>query len=288
MNNLSPNRRTFFKSAAFGMMTLSLGKFPVRPEQRLKIYPNPADDGLFYRYPAIHDNDVSAVVGAAHTNFEKVQKLVNNRPELAKASWDWGFGDYESAIGAASHMGRKDIAQLLIDHGARPTIHTYAMMGELEVVQAMIQASPGIQKNHGAHGITLLQHAKNRLWHKDISSEDREKSNAMIKYLESLGNANEWSKSMDVSEEEQAIYFGEYRWGKKDDEVFEVKLIMQNNLAIARKGTFGRVLKKIDQHLFTPGGAPSVQISFVVENGQAISLTIHEPEPIVTAVLVSK
>jgi hypothetical protein len=29
--------------------------------------------------------------------------------QLARAAWDWGFGDWETALGAASHMGSRPI-----------------------------------------------------------------------------------------------------------------------------------------------------------------------------------
>ena len=35
------------------------------------------------------------------------------------ASWDWGGGDWETGLGAAAHMGRRDIAELLLGRGAR-------------------------------------------------------------------------------------------------------------------------------------------------------------------------
>ena len=35
-----------------------------------------------------------------------------------------------------------------------------AMLGQLEVVKAIIAAAPGIERTRGAHGITLLAHAK--------------------------------------------------------------------------------------------------------------------------------
>jgi ankyrin repeat protein len=63
---------------------------------------------------------VQSVVGSSHGNFEMVRQLVTEQPALAKASWDWGFGDWETALGAASHMGRRDIAKLLLEHGAYP------------------------------------------------------------------------------------------------------------------------------------------------------------------------
>ena len=238
---------------------------------------------MFYRYPSLDDESVSAVVGAAHTNLEKVKSLVNNRPELANATWDWGFGDWESAIGAAAHMGRKDIAEFLMSHGARPDHFTFAMLGELDALKAMIVARSSLSKVPGPHGIPLLQHAKHRLWHKGITPEDKTKVDQTIAYLESLGDADETTKSLEMTDVEKEMYVGDYQFGGKVDEVFEVKLNRRKMLSIGRKGDFGRGLNKVSAHTFTPGGAPSVHIKFGVENGEVVSLAVHEPEPLVVA-----
>src|SRR6185503_14528245 len=160
-----------------------------------KIGKTDSSDGLFYRYPSMNDEMVSGIVGASHGNFDKVKELVSARPELAGASWDWCFGDWETALGAASHVGRRDIAEFLIANGARPDIFTYTMMGMLKSVQEIIETVPGIQSHNGPHGITLLQHAKNRLEDKNISSQDAANVNKVISYLESLGNADAKAKS---------------------------------------------------------------------------------------------
>lgn len=41
------------------------------------------------------------MVGAAHTNLNRVKELLAQQPSLARASYDWGFGDWEDALGAA-------------------------------------------------------------------------------------------------------------------------------------------------------------------------------------------
>ncbi len=148
----------------------------------------------------------------------------------------------------------------------------------------MLNARPGLQKVPGPHGIPLLQHAKHRLWHKDISEEDKIKVNLTIAYLASLGGANESAKSLEMTEEEKAMYVGEYRFGEQAGEVFEVVLNRRKMLSIGRKGTFGRTMNRVGDKRFSPSGAPSVQISFVIKEKQAVSLTIHEPEPLVTAI----
>src|SRR6187549_2969018 len=164
-------RRRFIKSTAFGLIGITaFGNSSAQYSVEIEKTENA--DSLFYRYPGINDNMASGIVGASHGNFDKVKELVNARPELAGASWDWGFGDWETALGAASHVGRRDIAEFLMAHGARPDIFTYAMMGMQKSVQEIIETVPGIQSHPGPHGITLLQHARNRLVDKSITSAD--------------------------------------------------------------------------------------------------------------------
>ncbi|NNM32846.1 MAG: twin-arginine translocation signal domain-containing protein, partial [Gemmatimonadetes bacterium] len=99
-----------------------------------------------------HDLDKArSVVGASHSNLDRVRELVESQPALAKAAWDWGFGDWESALGAASHTGARPIAEYLIAHGARPTLFSSAMLGEVDVVRALISANPDLAHAQGAH-----------------------------------------------------------------------------------------------------------------------------------------
>ena len=39
--------------------------------------------------------------------------LLDEQPGLLNATWDWGGGDFETALGGAAHMGRRDIVQRL-------------------------------------------------------------------------------------------------------------------------------------------------------------------------------
>jgi len=86
---------------------------------------------------------VREMVAVAHGNVKRVKELVDRQQTLAKATWDWGFGDWESALGAASHVGNREIAEYLIANGARPSIFSATMLGHLDVVKAFIDASPG-------------------------------------------------------------------------------------------------------------------------------------------------
>ena len=65
---------------------------------------------------------VREFVMAAHGDLEKVQELLVESPSLLHAAYNWGGSDWESALGAAAHVGRKDIALYLLEKGARMDI----------------------------------------------------------------------------------------------------------------------------------------------------------------------
>jgi len=284
MSNTSFERRRFIKSSAFGLIGITTFGYASGNEIYIGTNNyNNSEESFFYRYPATNDTLASGIVGASHGNMDKVKELVTQHPELAGASWDWGFGDWETALGAASHVGRRDIAELLMSHGARPDIFTFTMMGMYKSVQEIIETVPGIQTHGGPHGITLLQHAKNRLEDKNISSADAANVNKVISYLQGLGNADTKPKSLELTEDEKKKYVGEYRFGAGDNEVFITDLHRLGFLQIGRKGSSARKLNKIDENSFSPAGAPSVKIIFKIKDDKAVSLSIHEPQPLVTA-----
>lgn len=110
--------------------------------------------------PAILPDLVRDFVGNAHGDLTRVRELLDQEPRLVNAAWDWGGGDWETGLGAAAHVGRKDIARYLLDRGARLDVFAAAMLGELEIVRAIVQAFPDAKDLRGPHGIPLLQHAQ--------------------------------------------------------------------------------------------------------------------------------
>jgi hypothetical protein len=96
---------------------------------------------------------------AAHSDLAAVQEMLSARPELVNATWDWGRGDFESGLGAAAHMGRKDIALHLLEHNARLDLFAAAMLDLVEVVRGALTVHPGLFDVPGPHGISLLAHA---------------------------------------------------------------------------------------------------------------------------------
>lgn len=103
---------------------------------------------------------VQAFVANSHGDLDRVKELLSQEPKLINAAWDWGGGDWETGLGAAAHMGRKDIALYLLDHGARLDLFAAAMLGKLAVVQAALEVFPAALRVPGPHGISLLTHAR--------------------------------------------------------------------------------------------------------------------------------
>jgi len=103
-------------------------------------------------------SDVQEFVGNAHGDLEAVRAALEADATLANAAWDWGDGDWETGIGAAAHMGRRDIAELLLAHGARMDVFAAAMLDEVEIVRAMLACYP--TEPVGPHGIPLRKHAE--------------------------------------------------------------------------------------------------------------------------------
>lgn len=103
---------------------------------------------------------VKDFITAAHGNFEKVKEMLEAEPRLLHATINWGGSDWESALGAAAHLGKRDIAEWLLQKGARMDIFTAAMLGDLPIVIEMIRRQPEAIYAPGPHGIPLLHHAR--------------------------------------------------------------------------------------------------------------------------------
>ncbi len=112
------------------------------------------------RPPALAADLVREFVSAAHGNFDKTKEMLGAEPGLLNATWDWGGGDFEMAIGGAGHMGRKDIALWLLEQGGRMDIFVAAMLGRRDIVEPTLKAFPHLVHSKGPHGISLLRHAK--------------------------------------------------------------------------------------------------------------------------------
>jgi hypothetical protein len=211
------------------------------------------------------------MVTVAHGNVARVKALIARHQTLAKAAWDWGFGDWESALGAASHVGNREIAEFLLANGARPSIFSAAMLGQLGVVRAFVTASPGTQRIHGPHSITLLKHA--------LAGGAQAK--AVADYLMSIGGSDEKPAEQPLTAEDRAKLAGVYPFGASSAESLEI-VIAKEQLTIGRPGGVPRGLSHLGAYDFYPMGAQNVRVRFR-ESAGVVTMTIHDPDIVVTA-----
>jgi hypothetical protein len=112
------------------------------------------------RGPPIESGLVKQFVIAGHGQLDKVKEMLAAQPALINATWDWGGGDFETALGGASHMGRADIARFLLENNARMDLFAAAMLGRLDIIKAAAAAFPNILRVPGPHKIPLIAHAE--------------------------------------------------------------------------------------------------------------------------------
>src|SRR5205823_2885316 len=215
-------------------------------------------------YPAQPPELVKEMVTVSHFNLARVRELVDARPSLARAAWDWGFGDWETALGAASHVGNRPIAEFLIQKGARPSLFSATMLGQLDVVKAFVAAQPGVQRIPGPHSISLLAHAK----------AGGEPAAAVLRFLESLGDADAPPRAP-ITAEEMSALAGSYVFGAGPTERIAIT-IDRGQLYFMRIGTTARGLVHLGDHVFHPAGAAAVRIRFTPADGQPTTLTIQD------------
>lgn len=129
-----------------------------------------------WKRPQLNRLLVQDFVIFAHMDLDMTKKLIEKEPALVLASINWGTYDWESGLNAAAHMGRRDLVELLLEHGARIDIFCAAMMGMLDVVQAFIKLQPKLIDAKGPHGFTLHFHAQ-------VGGKESEK---VLDYLQSV------------------------------------------------------------------------------------------------------
>ena len=265
---MSFSRRHFYSTA--GLAALGLGTFAARAWGQAPPLPyaiNSAD-----AFPQQDPSLVKDAVGASHGNFARIRELVEKQPGMARASIDWGFGDWETCIDAAAHVGNKPIADFLLIHGARPTIFSAAMMGQIDVVKAFVAARPGIQRTLGPHGITLMSHAK-------AGGPD---AAPVVQYLASLGDADTPTPTQPLGAADRDALAGRYVYGPGPRDYFIID-VQQDRLGIDRPGgPARRFLLHTGNLVFFPSGVPTAKIAFARENGRVSQLTVADPDVMVT------
>ncbi len=111
-------------------------------------------------HPQFDRARVKRFVIAGHVNLSAVKAMLAEEPKLINGAIDWGNGDFETALGGASHMGRRDIAEYLLEHNARMDIFAATMLGKTDIVKAAVAVFPNVVHVPGPHGIPLIVHAE--------------------------------------------------------------------------------------------------------------------------------
>jgi hypothetical protein len=226
----------------------------------------PLEAAVADTFPGTPPDLAKEMVTVAHGNAKRVRELVETHPALAKAAWDWGFGDWETALGAASHVGNREIAEYLIEKGAHPTIFSAAMLGQLETVKAFITAQPGVQRIAGPHSLSLLQHAR----------AGKTAAEPVLHYLETLGDAGS-PAAVPITADEMAALAGRYVYGGGPRDRIEISIV-KNSVQFQREGSDSRGLIHMGDRTFHPAGAAAVRIRFTEKR-----LTVHDPDVVLTA-----
>ena len=261
------SRRTFLNSSSLLVIPGSwspIGRQPPSP----RLWRPGAVAASFPSHPPALAREM---VGVAHRDLTRVKELLAQHPTLALAAWDWGFGDWEDALGAASHVGNREIAETLLAHGARPGIFSAAMLGQIDVVKAFTAASPGVESTPGPHGITLLRHA--------LAGGPR--AQPVAEYLKTLPGADARPLSKPIPAEQLAELAGQYVYGAASDERITIA-VSSNTLTFAREGHSARGLTHVGDLAFFPVGAPSVRITFRPVTG-GFKLSVRDGNVIVEA-----
>jgi hypothetical protein len=268
------SRRSFFGLtsglSALGVSMLATKAWGQSPASS----PSLASDVFPAQDPAL----VREAVGVSHRDLKRLQELVERQPALARVSIDWGFGDWESCIDAASHTGNKPIAEFLLANGARPTIFSAAMMGHLDVVKAFIAARPGVQRNLGPHGLTLM-------WHARQGGPD---AAAVVQYLTAVGDADVPPATLPLAVPERDALVGKYTYGSGPRDYFTIEvrrdMLGRDQLTIERSGAPSRQnLYHVGNLVFFPTGVPSAKIAFAKEGAKITQLTVADPNVMLTA-----
>jgi hypothetical protein len=222
-------------------------------------------------FPRQEDAWVKEVVGAAHSDLARVRAVVEAHPTAANAAFDWGFGDWETPLGAAAHTGRREIAEYLLEKGARLDLFAAAMLGWTEVVKGIVESRPGIEATLGPHGIPLLAHAR----------AGGAKARETLAYLETLPAAGRGIPTPPLADERRKVFVGTYEFdgGRKA----EIKLSSPSQLSITVENMPPRWIHHAGNEAFYPAGAPRVRIEFDLREEKPVVMRIVDGPLVVTA-----
>ena len=188
MERIGLSRRFFVAAAGGSMATIVANKAMGQDDTKREDKPAGPVEAAFTRdYEApkfkpswkkeqINRQLLQDFVILAHSDLDMVKMLLEREPGLLNGAVDWGGGDFETALGGASHMGKRDIVECLLEKGARIDIFCAAMMWQLEAVQSFLKLQPNLIDAKGPHGFSLHFHAQ----------VGQENSVAVLDYLQSI------------------------------------------------------------------------------------------------------
>jgi len=268
LNNLS--RRSFLTSASLALSV----RFPAWLGETDSLHRRSNQMVVRDTFPAQPPELVRDLVTVSHFDLNRVKELVGTHPSSVIAAWDWGFGDWETPLGAASHMGNRPIAEYLISQGAPTSLFSAAMLGQLDLLRALVAAQPGIQRIHGPHSISLLAHAR----------MGGDAARPVLEFLQSLKDADSESP-VPLEDTAANALAGTYQFGTDDTHEVEVNADMKMyagkmytyppQLNWTRKGTMTRPLFHLGNFTFYPAGAPAVRIRFAVDTDR-VNMTVND------------
>ena len=263
-------RRQFARSVpALGVFAVSSAHMRAQQPPGGAVWPTPppAQAWRDESFPSQHPHLAREIVGVAHRDLVRVKELVTAHPSLAKASWDWGFGDWETALGSASHVGNRPIAEFLIEQGAPPT--SFRRRCSASSTSSYARRCP-----HSSCAVPrrpLAAHAR----------AGGAQADAVFQFINSIGAAAPPVPVVPLSDADRSSLEGRYTFGPGPRDAFSVK--SQGNLwGIQRDGGELRGLVHVGGLHFHPVGAPAVRVKF--DRAPAVTtLSVLDPDLIVTA-----
>jgi hypothetical protein len=106
-------------------------------------------------WEAAHQDLVAEFVLPCHFSIEQAAAVLKQDRRLVNAR---NYSTDEAGIEAASHTGRRDIAQWLLGNGAPYTVHCAVMLGHTYAAQAFFDLDESQAGRTGAHGIPMMYH----------------------------------------------------------------------------------------------------------------------------------
>jgi len=112
-------------------------------------------DGSRYRAPDLSYHSVlvtGGVVGAAHNDLEATRRSVERYPELTHSV----ATTTEGAVEGCAHLGRREIVDFLLEHGAPYSLPTAIMRGDVAWARRLLAEDPLRIHERGPHDFALL------------------------------------------------------------------------------------------------------------------------------------